>query len=233
VVEVLRNKPRLLNSADEGATLVEFALVLPLLVLVLGLTFDFALAYWQYNAGLKALERGARIAAVSDPVATNLLSLNAISAGCTGTCTGGEGALSTPNSYNPSFTVTCSGSTASCSAPGTGWNPTTMQWIVYGRGRTACTTVSSAYEIGMCHLLSMLSTPLAPENVQVVYASGGLGYYKRPSGPIVTIKVQFDPANPPSFKFFFLGNWLFAPLLLKYTNAQTLTSEDMCSSAAC
>lgn len=224
---------RSLAADARGATLVEFALVLPLLVFVLGLTFDFALAYWQYNAGLKALERGARIAAVSDPVATNLLSLNAIGAGCTGTCIGGETAISTPNKYDPSFTITCSGSTSSCTAPGTGWNATTMQWIVYGRGKTSCGTATSAYGIGMCHLLSMLVTPLAPANVQVVYASAGLGYYLRPAGPVVTIRVQYDPANPPRFRFFFLGNWLFAPLLLKYTNAQTITSEDMCSSGGC
>jgi hypothetical protein len=58
-----------LRKDVEGPVMVEFAVIgFLLMVLVLGL-FDFMSMFWQRNMAIKAVERGARIAAVSAPVA--------------------------------------------------------------------------------------------------------------------------------------------------------------------
>jgi Flp pilus assembly protein TadG len=59
-----------------GAVLVEVAVVLTLIfVLILG-SIDFLFAFYQWNAASKAVQVGARIAAVSDPVAIGLNGLS-------------------------------------------------------------------------------------------------------------------------------------------------------------
>ena len=69
---------RRLARDTRGAALVEFALLAFLTLLVIGGSIDCLLAYWQWNSTIKAVERGARIAAVSDPVARGIEKLNAI-----------------------------------------------------------------------------------------------------------------------------------------------------------
>ena len=63
---------------QRGAVMVEVAIMLSItLVLVLG-AIDFLLLFYQWNAAAKAAQIGARLAAVSDPVA---LGLNGLSHG--------------------------------------------------------------------------------------------------------------------------------------------------------
>ena len=104
---------------------------------VLG-SIDFLFAFYEWNAATKAVQVGARIAAVSNPVASNL---NALSAAVVS-------ASLRPGSAMPSFTVTCDGGTATCSCEGTcigvaGYNAAAMNTIVYGRGSTACGDATS------------------------------------------------------------------------------------------
>lgn len=51
-------------SSERGATAVEFALVLPVLIMILVGTFEFGLAYNNYLAITHAAREGARMAAV-------------------------------------------------------------------------------------------------------------------------------------------------------------------------
>ena len=61
---------------QQGSVLVEVTIILSVtLVLVLG-TIDFLLLFYQWNAAAKAVQIGARIAAVSDPVASGLNNLS-------------------------------------------------------------------------------------------------------------------------------------------------------------
>ena len=52
---------------EDGGPLVEVAIILPILILFLFGGVDFMNALYQWNAAAKAVEIGARIAAVSDP----------------------------------------------------------------------------------------------------------------------------------------------------------------------
>src|SRR5262245_40991895 len=95
---------------QDGSVMVEAAVMIPMIfVFVLG-GIDFLFAFYQWNAASKAVQLGARIAAVSDPVAQDLgdLSINVV------------GISGDPGDQTmPSFTVTCSGNDTHCTCSGT------------------------------------------------------------------------------------------------------------------
>ncbi|MDG4856550.1 TadE/TadG family type IV pilus assembly protein, partial [Mesorhizobium sp. WSM4982] len=53
--------------------MVEMAIVMPLLLTLLLGFIDFGYAFYQWNAGNKAVQAGARLAQISTPVASGLL----------------------------------------------------------------------------------------------------------------------------------------------------------------
>ncbi len=61
-----------LRHDETGAVFVELAILLPIVITVLFGSVDLLYAFYQWNAAAKAVEVGARIAAVSDPVAAGL-----------------------------------------------------------------------------------------------------------------------------------------------------------------
>ena len=67
---------RSLWCEDSGAVFAEFAVLLPVVVTIVCGSIDFLYAFYQWNAAAKAAEVGARIAAVSDPVAADLNDLS-------------------------------------------------------------------------------------------------------------------------------------------------------------
>ncbi len=206
---------------DNGGVLVEATLMITFMfVFVLG-AVDFLFALYQWNAATKAVQVGARIAAVSDPVASGL---NSLSARVVNTSL-------RPASAMPRFAITCDGGTATCSCDGAcvgvgGYNATAMQTIVFGRGSKACGDATSSYSAGMCDIFDRIT----PANVRIVYtqpaAPAGLGYAGRPGGPVPTIKVSLQ--NIP-FRFFFLGDLLGFRDIHIPSVATTMTAEDLYS----
>lgn len=208
-------------TADKsGSVLVEATIMLTIMfVFVLG-SIDFLFAFYEWNAATKAVQVGARIAAVSDPVFSGLNNLS-------------EALVSAslrPGSAMPSFTVTCDGGTAKCTCEGTclggvvAYDAKAMDTIVFGRGSSTCGDATSFYEAGMCDIFNWIT----PANVRIEYrqaaAPAGLGYVGRPGGPVPTIKVSLQ--NIP-FRFFFLGN-RFHNLQIPGL-ATTITGEDLSS----
>jgi hypothetical protein len=206
-----------------GAVFAEFAILLPIVVVVVCGSIDFLYAFYQLNAAAKAVEIGARIAAVSDAVADGLngLSNEAVLKGAE------------PGAPFPSFTVTCI--EGACSCAGTcgamtqnPFDQAAMNRIVYGRGRAACGVAASYYAIGMCDVLASIR----PANVVVVYSQTGLGYAGRPGGPVPTITVSLRGMQ---FEFFFLTTLLRIHIAIPAMTT-TITGEDLCSaggSGAC
>src|SRR5262249_56353855 len=93
---------------QQGSVLVEVTIMLSItLVLVLG-AIDFLLLFYQWNAAAKAVQIGARLAALSDPVASGLnnLSQAVVSASVP------------PGAAMPHFVVTCDGRAANCTCNG-------------------------------------------------------------------------------------------------------------------
>jgi hypothetical protein len=217
---------------QDGGVMVEAAVMIPIIfVFVLG-GIDFLFAFYQWNAASKAVQLGARIAAVSDPVAQgfNDLSTNVV------------GTFGNPGDQNmPSFEVTCSGNATNCTCSGTCTGITSspplvqaaLNRIVFGRGNNGtCNNPSGIYFAGMCNMFPGLE----PANVKVVYSSpgnanGGLGYVGRPGGPVPTVQVSLQGLN---FTFYFLGELLGfnqIPIGPSATAPTTVTGEALSSCA--
>jgi Flp pilus assembly protein TadG len=222
-VDRFSKKPMLTSRfGDEaGSVLVEFAVLLPVIVIIVFGSVDLLYAFYQWNAAAKAVAIGARIAAVSDPVAAGLngLSNRVVLSG-----------LAVPRGQMPSFTVACDGDTATCACTGTctgmagnSYDATAMNRIVFGRGSLSCGDASSIYTTGMCDVLASIK----PANVVVSYQQTGLGFAGRPGGPVPTITVALQKMT---FQFFFLealGIKIAMPAM-----TTTITAEDLCSSGA-
>lgn len=201
---------------EAGAVFTEFAILLPVLVLVMCGSIDFLYAFYQWNSAVKAVEVGARIAAVSDPVAVGLnnLSNQAVM----------NGAL--PGATMPSFTVTCLSESCTCVGTCTGlveksFDTAAIDRIVFGRGRTKCSEAQTYYTSGMCNVLPSIT----PANVVIVYQQTGLGYAGRPGGPVPTIQVALRDMQ---FQFFFLSSLLGVHIAMPPITT-TITAEDLCS----
>jgi TadE-like protein len=219
---------RLRNDA-EGSSLVEFTVVLSLLFIFLGGLLDFMYISWQRDMLIKAVERGARIAAVSDPVAGGPGGFNNQSAfSAPGGCTPG-------NAYPPaSFDCKCSGATGACTAGPLGacgltYSAASMNTIVYGRGGTTATCGTAGknpYSIGMCDLYKLTTA-----NVSIEYSDTGLGFCGSPAGQVPTITVSVQNIILSNF---FLPTSIF-PNALNLTTGNnfaapaktTITGEDL------
>ena len=204
---------------QQGSVLVEVTIILSVtLVLVLG-AIDFLLLFYQWNAAAKAVQTGARLAAVSDPVASGLNNLS-------------QAVMSAsvpPGAAMPNFVVTCDGRTATCTCNGVnacrgGYDRAAMNTIVFGRGSSSCSDAKSADLVGMCDIFPRIT----PANVKIVYAQTGLGYAGRPGGPMPTITVSLQ--NLP-FQFFFLRGLMGFHDFQIPASTVSLTAEDLSSRA--
>src|ERR1700751_27721 len=101
-------KPIALWRDETGAGLVEISILLPIVITILFGLIDLLYAFYQWNAATKAVQVGARIAAVSDPVAEGLGQLSAAVVS----------ASLRPGSAMPAFTVTCDGARRTCGCEG-------------------------------------------------------------------------------------------------------------------
>ena len=200
-----------------GAVIVEVTIVMTFMfVLVLG-GIEFLLLFYQWNAAAKAVQIGARLAAVSDPVAGGL---NGLSAAVVT-------AAVPPGAAMPRFVITCNGRTATCNCnPAnacrgvTGYDRAAMNTIVFGRGSSSCSDAKSADNVGMCDIFPRIT----PANVLIVYAQTGRGYAGRPGGPVPTITVSLQ--NLP-FQFFFLGGLMGFHDFMIPASTTSVTAEDL------
>ena len=206
---------------QNGAVLVEVTVVMTIMfVFILG-SIEFLFALFQWNSATKAVQIGARIAAVSDPVAAGLnnLSRTIVSAQVP------------PGSVMPPFAITCNGATESCTCntvgacPGVGgYDAAAMRTIVYGRGSSSCSDATSFYDTGMCDIFSRIT----PANVVIAYTQTGLGYADRPGGPVPTITIAIQGLP---FQFFFLGGLRGFKDIPIPALTTSMTAEDLSSSA--
>ncbi len=218
-----------------GSVLVETTVLLPILLVLLLGAVDFLFAFYLWSAASKAVAVGARIAAVSDPVADGLNSISARVINSTSVKAGDP---------MPSFQVTCNDAaslgTCTCTI-GTCLGMGNFSWaamnkIICGRDSTSstecdysskCGDATLSYFAGMCDIFPRLP-PLTAANVKIVYTQTGLGYAGRTGGPVPTITVSLQ--NLP-FQYFFLNGLLgFQPMNI--SAATTTISGEVLSSAA-
>jgi Flp pilus assembly protein TadG len=194
----------------EGGVLVETTVMMTIFFVFMLGSVDFLMAMYQWNAATKAVEIGARIAAVSDPVSSDLSTMTGLGAGVN------------PGDPMPAFTRVCNGATSTCS--GGTFSQAALNTIVYGRGSTACGDSTSVYTTGMCDIFNRI----LPANVVITYTESGLGYVARPGGPVPTLTVSVQ--NLP-FQFYFLGGFMGMANIQIPGLTTSITGEDLSSFA--
>ena len=183
---------RKLSLDQSGSSAVEFALVLPLLLLLMFGVIDAGRWIWTYNQAEKATQMGARAAIVTDMISPGISTSYIGVAGLT------QGDVIPASAFGK---ITCNSTGCTC---------TTSPCPTLG---TANTTAFNAVVTKMKYFLPSVTAA----NVTVEYSSSGLGYAGSPVlpdlSPMVTVKIgaptalQFRPlttlaiasVNMPSF----------------------------------
>ena len=157
----MKTARRLLNSSS-GATAAEFALVLPLLLLMIFGIIDAGRYMWEFNRAEKATQMGVRYAAVTDPVLGSGFS-------------------------DYSFSIN-DGIAQGSAVPTTNFDSATcIQGSCSCVGGTICGSVAydaTAFQ-DIVNRMSAMYPQIAPANVQVAYKNVGLGFAGDPNGPDV------------------------------------------------
>jgi Flp pilus assembly protein TadG len=162
--------PRDLLRNNGGASAAEFALVLPLLLLLIFGIIDAGRFMWEYNRAEKATQMGVRFAAVTDPVLGSGFSDYSFSIN--------DGvAQGSPVPTADFDKATCTDGSCTCV------------------GGTVCGSVSysDASFQAIANRMAAMYPPIGPGNVSVEYKNVGLGFAGDPNGPdvapLITIKL--------------------------------------------
>lgn len=173
---------RILFSDRSGASAAEFALVLPLLMILTLGTIDVGRYMWEANEAKKATQYGARWAVVTDPVEGALLTESYV-----GKTIGGV--TLTQGDVIPAAglgEITCTSTACSCT----------------GACLTAASSHNSAAFNAIVARMQLMDPRVTPAEVRVRYSGSGLGFAGDPNGadvsPIVTVGItgrQFRPVT--------------------------------------
>jgi len=206
---------------QRGSTIIEFAMVFMLLMMVTFGIVDFGLAFWEQNMAQKGVYQGARAAVQSDPVAPVINSYSAV-----------EDGLSAGQSLDlatlPAFTIRCVEGSCTCSGAGCG----TIGTPGYDSAAFNAILQAARLEDPDCAGQSGCTASFAKlqgANLYVEYTHVGQGFAGRPGSdivPMVTVGVQnlgYDFLVLDAFGF---GRMPFASTLV------TLPAEDLDSSGA-
>jgi len=191
---------RALLGDCRGASAAEFVLVLPVLVLLIFATIDAGWYAWQINLAEKATQAGARMAVVTDPVASGLTTedYNTAIYGLTQGDTIPASALGL---------LTCKGSSCACT---TAPCPSSLTF-----NTTAFNAIVSRMQV--------YDTAVKAANVVVEYRGSGLGFAGDPAGmqiaPLVTVRLQNMQMNA-------LSSFVWKAAINLPDFAYSLTMED-------
>ena len=193
---------RRLRLDRSGASAVEFALVLPLLLLLLFGIIDAGRFLWEVNKAEKATQYGARMAVVTNVVSPALAVTNYVGVGGLT-----QGDVIPASALSP---VTCSRASCACS----GTCPSGY-----------ATTDTAAFDAIVARMQAM-KPDIAASNVRISYRGSGLGYAGDPNGmeiaPLVTVELTGAQFRP-------ITTFLFTTLTLPNFRT-TLTAEDSAGS---
>lgn len=157
---------------DERGMAAEFALVVPLLLLLLLGTIDVGIYSWTINRAEKSTQIGARWAAVTTPVASDMLS-----ASYENTVVGSDVILQGDRIPREALgTLTCTNTACTCTTgpcPGTSHDE-----IAFGI---------------MADRMRMIMPSIQDANIVVNYSGSGLGFAGNPNGPdiapLITVRL--------------------------------------------
>lgn len=154
-------------AESSGLALTEALMVVPILMLVCGAMIEFGMMVFQWNQTVKAMQVGARRAAVSTPL-TDISALSSY-----GSAVAQGDPVPMPASTAAPRSVSC----------GAGANPCDADALARlmngsdddGSGITGIRDVAPFIQ---------------PENIRITYQESGLGYVGRPFGPVLTVTLE-------------------------------------------
>lgn len=171
---VKRRTPVRFLRSEDGVTMVEGVMVLPIVLLVFAAIIEFGFAVYQWNQTVKAMQLGARLAAVSDPLITDAQWTALEDAIKAGAVPGDP--VADPDS-TPA-TQSCGAGTSACKAD-------EMDRLIHGSDGICDPNVAGGTP-GVCDFNEYINA----SNLRITYRNSGLGYVGRPNGPVVTVTVE-------------------------------------------
>jgi Flp pilus assembly protein TadG len=197
------NIPSRLLRCDRASSAVEFAIVLPLLLIFLFGIIDGGRFLWEFNRAEKATQMGVRYAVVTDPPLSGLTSYDfatsadAISAG---------NAVPTANFTSAS----CTSASCTCSPNSSGF--------------CGSTSLNSTGFTNLVNRMALIYPQITSSNVEVDYQNVGLGFAGNPDGadvsPLVTVKLKNLTFHP-------ITCFVFACSIGMPSFSAALTAEDL------
>lgn len=190
------------RESEDGVSLTEALLVTPIVLLVFTTFIELGFATFQWNQTVTAMQHGARMLAVSDPMLADMSHL-------TSDYPTTEGGPVPP----AILSLSCGAGEVACDS-------TQMQRLITGSD-TSCAYVAGTRP-GMCDIFPRITA----NSVRITYYRSGLGYVGRPDGPVLSITVELRNLT---FNFLLLGRFLPTSVLTIPAHPVTITSEDMSS----
>ncbi len=191
---------------DSGLALTEALLTIPIMMIVLAAMVEFGVAVFQWNQATKAVQIGARRAAVSSPIV-------------------GDGAYASLGDFSSSGALAgdpVPGIPASVSCRGATCDTARLNRLLTG-GDGVCGAVGSGF-VGMCDVAPFLSA----DNVMVTYHRSFLGYVGRPYGQVSTVTVELRDVT---VDFLFIDTLLGIDNITIPSQPVSMTSEDLCDTS--
>ncbi len=207
---VKRRSPVSFWQDQYGVTLTEGLITLPLVLLVFAAFVEFGYAMSQWNQTVKALQFGARLAAVSDPLTEDFADVFPTDAD--DPLDNGD---ATPNDAAISST---------CGRPALANCSDELNRVVMGSDGQC--GVTGDPNPGICDL----NWRIQPENLVVTYQRSGLGYWGRPNGPVLTMRLE---VRDVTFDLPLLGALLGLDQIEVPAHPVTLTTEDLETCSSC
>lgn len=195
---------------ESGVTMIEALLSIPLVMMAIAGMLEVGVMMFQFSQTAKAMQIGARIAVVSDPVATDMSALTADFP----TNSDGDPVPTT------AVSVVCGAGASPCDAAALA--------RIYDGGDGACGATGNPGDlVGVCDVAPFI----APGNLRISYIRSGLGYVGRPRGAVVTVRVEvrnlrFDTFILDDLIRYFLPSSTFGSFSIP-AQPVTLTSEDL------
>lgn len=197
-----------------GASAAEFALVLPLLMILTLGTIDFGRYMWEVNQAKKAAQYGVRWAVVTDPVEGAIATESFLNKSVGGvTLTQGD-----PIPAGALGTITCNNASCTCTTP-------------------PCLATATNYQAGSFAAIVQRMQAVDPRvdaaEVEVIYEGSGLGFAGDPNGadvsPLVTVRIK-DAANDGTGRDFLPISFMLLGAVDMPDVRATLTAEDLSGS---
>jgi hypothetical protein len=197
---------------DRGVSLTEGLITIPIVLLIFAAFVEFGYAMSQWNQTVKALQYGARLAAVSDPLVDGGDFADAFPSDADDPLNNGD---ATPN--DSTMSLTCGGDS------GTACDPTALSRIV-GGSDGVCEPGDP--RPGICDL----NWRITPDKLMVTYQRSGLGYWGRPDGPVLTMRLE---VRDITFDLPILGGLLGLNDIAIPAHPVTITTEDLKTCSTC